>query len=846
MVASSVASPLCTWLVAACMSAACEKDHRGKSPSIFQSPRWLRRKRTLAWSGNLGGGFVSSLYGSGIHGLMSSCFAFEPCQEYYNSRGLPFFGDNALSLFGFKLAPVNRRQRRMNKAAHSGKTMAVAVQPEKEALSKKKPITEKRRVVVTGIGVVSPVGHNVDEFYNNLLDGVSGISEIESFDCSDFPTRIAGEIKNFSADGWVSPKLSKRADKFMLYMLTAGKKALADGGITEDVIKELDKAKCGVLIGSALGGMKVFNDAIEALRVSYKKMNPFCVPFATTNMGSAMLAMDLGWMGPNYSISTACATSNFCILNAANHIIRGETDMMLCGGSDSAIIPIGLGGFVACRALSTRNSDPTRASRPWDMNPKLNSLACFDRTNGEALLEFSKLHQYCVGHLVKVCVDFVMEQERDGFVMGEGSGVLLLEELEHAKKRGAKIYAEFLGGSFTCDAYHMTEPHPDGAGTVLCIEKALKQSGVKREDVNYINAHATSTPAGDLKEYQAIIRCFGQNSELKINSTKSMIGHLLGAAGAVEAIAAIMAIQTGWVHPNTNLEKPDEGLVAYGWRPRGFTTPGHNVEPCSSEGESSGEMLADGISKKFASLSPLDNPYRHRGEFTPSGRNDEPCSSEREGSAETLANGKNSEHLPEAGIGTLEDSTSLADNDGAKLHLKMIDKDEVQKVSKEGLPYGPRLLQFFVSVHLITGTPTYAQPEEWVQTIKIRRPENELVNVCFFHAAFFESLYEAFGKPNAMVPLPMFPAIYARLFYQLRLSGFSATSGLEWICKCHPSLNSISNALDVFKFSFLLPVGDHCAIKGLRFMISKTAGMAPEAIEVSGARPASCPTENEA
>ncbi|XP_019196581.1 PREDICTED: 3-oxoacyl-[acyl-carrier-protein] synthase II, chloroplastic-like [Ipomoea nil] len=517
MVASSVASPLCTWLVAACMSAACEKDHRGKSPSIFQSPRWLRRKRTLAWSGNLGGGFVSSLYGSGIHGLMSSCFAFEPCQEYYNSKGLPFFGDNALSLFGFKLAPVNRRQRRMNKAAHSGKTMAVAVQPEKEALSKKKPITEKRRVVVTGIGVVSPVGHNVDEFYDNLLDGVSGISEIESFDCSDFPTRIAGEIKNFSADGWVSPKLSKRADKFMLYMLTAGKKALADGGITEDVIKELDKAKCGVLIGSALGGMKVFNDAIEALRVSYKKMNPFCVPFATTNMGSAMLAMDLGWMGPNYSISTACATSNFCILNAANHIIRGETDMMLCGGSDSAIIPIGLGGFVACRALSTRNSDPTRASRPWDM-------------------------------------------ERDGFVMGEGSGVLLLEELEHAKKRGAKIYAEFLGGSFTCDAYHMTEPHPEGAGTVLCIEKALKQSGVKREDVNYINAHATSTPAGDLKEYQAIIRCFGQNSELKINSTKSMIGHLLGAAGAVEAIAAIMAIQTGWIHPNTNLEKPDEGL----------------------------------------------------------------------------------------------------------------------------------------------------------------------------------------------------------------------------------------------------------------------------------------------
>ncbi|GFY98553.1 fatty acid biosynthesis 1 [Actinidia rufa] len=189
------------------------------------------------------------------------------------------------------------------------------------------------------------------------------------------------------------------------------------------------------------------------------------MPFATTNMGSAMLAMDLGWMGPNYSISTACATSNFCILNAANHIIRGEADMMLCGGSDAVIIPIGLGGFVACRALSQRNSDPAKASRPWDIN-------------------------------------------RDGFVMGEGAGVLLLEELDHAKKRGANIYAEFLGGSFTCDAYHMTEPHPEGTGVVLCIEKALAQSGASREDVNYINAHATSTPAGDLKEYQALIRCF--------------------------------------------------------------------------------------------------------------------------------------------------------------------------------------------------------------------------------------------------------------------------------------------------------------------------------------------------
>ncbi|KAI7738738.1 hypothetical protein M8C21_016165 [Ambrosia artemisiifolia] len=399
-----------------------------------------------------------------------------------------------------------------------GVAMAIAIQPssmETTPLSKNKPPTKQRRVVVTGMGVETPIGNTPDQFYNNLLQGVSGITPIEAFDCSNYPTRIAGEIKNFSTDGWVAPKLAKRMDRFMLYMLTAGKKALADAGADE--YDEMDKTRCGVLIGSAMGGMKVFNDAIEALRVSYRKMNPFCVPFATTNMGSAMLAMDLGWMGPNYSISTACATSNFCILNAANHIIRGEADMMLCGGSDAVIIPIGLGGFVACRALSERNTDPAKASRPWDSG-------------------------------------------RDGFVMGEGAGVLLLEELEHAKKRGAKIYAEFLGGSFTCDAYHMTEPHPQGAGVILCIEKALAQAGVSREDVNYINAHATSTPAGDLKEYHALLHCFGNNQELRVNSTKSMIGHLLGAAGAVEAVATVQAIRTGWIHPNINLENPDEGV----------------------------------------------------------------------------------------------------------------------------------------------------------------------------------------------------------------------------------------------------------------------------------------------
>ncbi|CAK9159240.1 unnamed protein product [Ilex paraguariensis] len=529
MASSSSSSVICTWLVAACMSVTGEKDNTMMmNPSMFQSSpskrltKLTRRRMVLpkctSTNTQLQRGLISSLCGSSLQHLMSS---LEPCPEYYSSKGIltsDFFGQTGLgSILGSKIVPLDRRGRKIKRVAHSGEAMAVAVQPAMEVAVKKKLPTRQRRVVVTGMGVETPIGHDPEVFYNNLLEGVSGISEIEAFDCSQYPTRIAGEIKSFSTDGWVAPKLSKRMDNFMLYMLTAGKKALEDGGITEDVMNEVDKTKCGVLIGSAMGGMKVFNDAIEALRISYKKMNPFCVPFATTNMGSAILAMDLGWMGPNYSISTACATSNFCILNAANHIIRGEADMMLCGGSDAAIIPIGLGGFVACRALSQRNVDPTKASCPWDIN-------------------------------------------RDGFVMGEGAGVLLLEDLEHAKKRGANIYAEFLGGSFTCDAYHMTEPHPEGTGVILCIEKALAQSGVSREEVNYINAHATSTPAGDLKEYQALVHCFGQNPELRVNSTKSMIGHLLGAAGAVEAVATVQAIRTGWIHPNINLENPDEGV----------------------------------------------------------------------------------------------------------------------------------------------------------------------------------------------------------------------------------------------------------------------------------------------
>eukprot|EP00252_Welwitschia_mirabilis_P011999 TRINITY_DN2667_c0_g1_i1.p1 TRINITY_DN2667_c0_g1~~TRINITY_DN2667_c0_g1_i1.p1 ORF type:complete len:561 (-),score=93.04 TRINITY_DN2667_c0_g1_i1:1-1683(-) len=513
-------APLCSWFVAACVSRTVLGAADEDLGAILNTPRRRQRRRyaprkqftkgfSFCKSYSESGAFVVVCQSSFRN--LGSCLSFEASSESNGfTRCYPF----SRSFPGSEVFKTGRRQR---KTTVSGRVLPSVIEPVQKTSGQGKAVTEERRVVVTGMGVMSSLGDDPHIFYEKLLEGQSGISQIESFDCSDFPTRIAGEIKSFSTDGWVSPKFSKRMDKFMLYLLIAGKKAIADAGMTEDVLKELDKERCGVLIGSALGGMKVFNDGLEALNISHRKMNPFCVPFATTNMGSAMLAIDLGWMGPTYSISTACATSNSCILSALNHIKCGEADLMLTGGSDAAIIPIGVGGFIACRALSQRNNEPAKASRPWDI-------------------------------------------DRDGFVMGEGAGALLLEELEHAKKRGAKIYAEILGGSSTSDAYHMTEPHPEGEGIFLCIENALSAARVRREDINYVNAHATSTKAGDMQEYKALIRCFGQNPELKVNATKSMTGHLLGAAGAVEAIATVQAIQTGWIHPTINLDDPDKDV----------------------------------------------------------------------------------------------------------------------------------------------------------------------------------------------------------------------------------------------------------------------------------------------
>ncbi|CAN6178941.1 unnamed protein product [Urochloa humidicola] len=378
----------------------------------------------------------------------------------------------------------------------------------------------KKRVVITGMGLVSVFGNDVDAYYDRLLAGESGIGPIDRFDASKFPTRFAGQIRGFSSEGYIDGKNDRRLDDCLRYCIVSGKKALESAGIGNGskAMEKVDKARAGVLVGTGMGGLTVFSDGVQNLiEKGHRKITPFFIPYAITNMASALLGMDIGFMGPNYSISTACATSNYCFYAAANHICRGEADIMIAGGTEAAIIPIGVGGFVACRALSQRNDDPKTASRPWD-------------------------------------------KARDGFVMGEGAGVLVMESLEHAMKRDAPIIAEYLGGAVNCDAYHMTDPRSDGLGVSSCIKQSLEDAGVAPEEVNYINAHATSTLAGDLAEVNAIKQVFKDPSGIKINATKSMIGHCLGAAGGLEAIATVKAITTGWVHPSINQFNPEEAV----------------------------------------------------------------------------------------------------------------------------------------------------------------------------------------------------------------------------------------------------------------------------------------------
>lgn len=377
---------------------------------------------------------------------------------------------------------------------------------------------KNKRVVVTGMGVVSSLGCDVDLFIENLLAGKSAISLITEFPTEEFSTKFAGVIRDFDVGEYLDKKQARRVDKFISYAMVAGKKALEEAGLTGESLAALNKMRSGVLVGSGMGGMTVYADGVQTLlEKGPRRITPFFVPYILTNMAGGLLAMDLGFMGPNYSISTACATSNNAIISAVNHLRKGEADLMLCGGVEAPILPIGLAGFCACKALSQRNEAPEKASRPWD-------------------------------------------RDRDGFVMGEGAGILVLETLEHAQKRGAPILAEYLGGGISCDAYHMTEPRQDGAGVALCVRNALQDAEISPERVNYINAHATSTPLGDMAEVEALKRIFSHRSKIAMNATKSMIGHSLGAAGGIEAVATIQAIRQGKIHPTINLDNPEPGL----------------------------------------------------------------------------------------------------------------------------------------------------------------------------------------------------------------------------------------------------------------------------------------------
>jgi len=401
------------------------------------------------------------------------------------------------------------------------------------------------------MGVCSVFGNDIETYYDRLVAGESGITAVTGFDASELPTRFAGEIKDFDVEGLVPPKDARRVDPCWRYTLVSGNKALiqaglhpkSDGGGAD--CESIDKTRVGVLMGTGIGGMTIFSDNVEkAVTKGYKKISPFFIPYAITNMGSGLLAMEHGFMGPNYSVSTACATANYAFHLAAGHIRSGEADVMVCGGAEAPVTPIGLGGFVACRALSTRNEEPTKASRPWDKG-------------------------------------------RDGFVLGEGAGAMVFESLEHATKRGATILGEYLGGAFTCDAYNITDPHPEGLGVSKCLEIALKDAGLTIDDIGYVNCHATSTLVGDVAELKALKKVFvpgPARSGLKINGTKSMIGHGLGAAAGLEGIATVQALRRGVLHPTLNQDDGIDELEGIDTCPEARQVPGLKAAMSNSFG----------------------------------------------------------------------------------------------------------------------------------------------------------------------------------------------------------------------------------------------------------------------
>lgn len=370
----------------------------------------------------------------------------------------------------------------------------------------------KRRVVVTGMGVMTALGQDLDTFWNSLMEGKSGVSRIESFDVSEYTTQIAASMKDFNPEDYMDRKEARKMDRFVQFAVAAGSKALEDSGL--EIGSNVDAERVGVSIGSGIGGLGTWEDQHNILlEKGPKRVSPFFIPMMIANMASGQMSINLGAKGPNTTQVTACATGTHSIGDSFRLIQRGDADVMICGGAEATIRPTGMAGFCAMRAMSTRNDEPEKASRPFDTG-------------------------------------------RDGFVMGEGAGVLVLESLEHAQARGAKIYAEVIGYGLSADAHHITEPDPDGAAR--CMKMAIRDAGIAPEEVDYINAHGTSTPVGDRSETQAVKLALGDHAyKVAVSSTKSMTGHLLGAAGGVEAVICGLSLKHKRIAPTINLENQD-------------------------------------------------------------------------------------------------------------------------------------------------------------------------------------------------------------------------------------------------------------------------------------------------
>jgi 3-oxoacyl-[acyl-carrier-protein] synthase II len=375
------------------------------------------------------------------------------------------------------------------------------------------------KIVVTGLGAVTPLGLDVASTWEALCAGRSGAAPITKFDVSAFPVRFGAEVKGFDPTLYMDRKLVRRFDSYMHFAYAAAAEAFKSAGLDKEKIQALGADRCGTIIGSGIGGMQAhFEESDAYIKGGYKKVSPFFIPAMIPNMASGMLAIEYGLKGLNFAVSSACATSNHAIFSALRSLRAGDADLIICGGSEVGVNVMSLAGFIAEKALSTRNDAPEKASRPFD-------------------------------------------KDRDGFVLGEGSTLLILETESFAKKRGAKILAEIAGAGASCDAYHMTAPSPDGSGAARSMLAALKDAGIEPHEVDYVNAHGTSTPLGDRGEVQAVKSVLGEHaSKVKMNSTKSMSGHLLGAAGGLEAIVCIQSIINSFIHPTINLENPDEGL----------------------------------------------------------------------------------------------------------------------------------------------------------------------------------------------------------------------------------------------------------------------------------------------